>query len=73
MLGGVPVQAAAGPVIPHRGARVRMGGCFLDVAQRHSAIQTGGDEGVSQRVGKPSRISSVREVMPSLVNTLRRW
>jgi hypothetical protein len=37
-VGGMPVQAAPGPVVPHRGSRVRMGGCFLDVAQRHPGI-----------------------------------
>ena len=38
-IGGVPVQAAPGPVISHRGSGVGMGGCFLDVAQRYSGIQ----------------------------------
>ena len=33
----VPVQAAAGPVISHRGPRVRMGGSFLHVPQRDPA------------------------------------
>ena len=38
-IGRVPVQAAAGPVISHRGPRVRMGGGFLHVAQRDPGIQ----------------------------------
>ena len=49
-IGRVPVQAAAGPVISHRGPRVRMGGGFLHVAQRNPGIQRGRDECVSQRV-----------------------
>jgi hypothetical protein len=40
-IGRVPVQAAAGPVISHRGPRVRVGGGFLHVAQRDPGIQTG--------------------------------
>jgi hypothetical protein len=35
-VGGVPVQAAAGPVVPDGGPRVRVRGGFLDIAQRHS-------------------------------------
>jgi hypothetical protein len=49
-IGGVPVQAAAGPVVPDRGARVRVGGGLLHVAQRHAGVQGGGDERVSERV-----------------------
>ena len=37
-VGGVPVQAAAGPVIPHRGPRVRVRCGFLHVPQRHPDI-----------------------------------
>jgi len=51
-VGSVPVQAAAGPVIPHRRLRVRMRGCLLDIAQRHPGIQGRGDECVPQRVGR---------------------
>ena len=51
-VGRVPVQAAAGPVIPHRRPRVCMRGGLLHVAQRHPGIESGGDEGVSQRVGR---------------------
>jgi hypothetical protein len=46
----MPVQAAAGPVVPDRGPRVGMGGSFPDVAQRHPGVQRGGDERVPQRV-----------------------
>ena len=42
--GRVPVQAAAGPVIPHRGSRVSMGRGLLHVAQRDAGIQRGGYE-----------------------------
>src|SRR5215469_2631841 len=42
-VGSVPVQAAAGPVVGDRGSRVSMGGCLLDVAQRHPGIQTGSE------------------------------
>jgi hypothetical protein len=47
----VPVQAAAGPVIPHRRPRIRARGGLLDIAQRHSGVQGGCDESVPQRVG----------------------
>ena len=36
-VGGVPVQAAAGSVVPHRGSRVGMRGGLLDVAQFRAA------------------------------------
>ena len=49
---GVPVQAAAAPVIPHRGPQVRMGGYLLDIAERDPGVQTGGDERVPKRVGR---------------------
>jgi hypothetical protein len=38
-VGGMLVQAAAGPVVSHRGPRVRMRGGFLDIAQRDPGIQ----------------------------------
>jgi hypothetical protein len=47
---GVPVQAAAGPIVPDRGPGIGVGGGFLHVAQRHPGIQRGGDEGVPERV-----------------------
>jgi hypothetical protein len=47
--GGVPVQRGAGPVVAHRGA-VSVGGGFLDVAQRDTGIQRGGNERVAQGV-----------------------
>ncbi len=37
-IGGVPVQAAAGPVIPHRCSRVGVRGGLLHVAQRDPGI-----------------------------------
>jgi hypothetical protein len=40
-VGGVPVQAAAGPVVPHRGSRIAMRGGFLHVAQRDPGVQSG--------------------------------
>ena len=38
-VGGVPIQAASGPVIPDRGPRISMRGSFLDVAQWHPRIK----------------------------------
>jgi hypothetical protein len=32
-------------VVPHRGPRVRVRGGFLDITQRHSCVECGGDEG----------------------------
>jgi hypothetical protein len=49
-VGGVPVAGDAGAVVPHRGARIGVGGGFLDVAQRDAGIERGGDECVTQRV-----------------------
>jgi hypothetical protein len=48
----MPVQAAAGPVIPDRGARVSVRGGFLHVTQWDPGIKRGGDERVSERVGR---------------------
>ena len=47
---GVPVQAAAGPVVPDGGARVSVGCGLLDVAQRHPGVQRRGDKCVPKRV-----------------------
>ena len=49
-LSGVPVEAAAGPVIAHRGARIGMRGRFLHVPKRNPGVQGGGDERVPQGV-----------------------
>src|ERR1700724_2139126 len=49
-IGGVPVQAAAGPVVPHRGPRIRVGGGLLHIAQRYPDVERGGDERVPERV-----------------------
>src|SRR6516162_6932018 len=46
----VPVQAAAGPVVPHHGSRISMGGSLLHVAQRDPGIERGGNKRVPQRV-----------------------
>jgi hypothetical protein len=51
----VPVQAATGPVVSHRGPRVRMGGGFPHVAQRDPGIQRGGDKRVPQRAARRAR------------------
>jgi hypothetical protein len=40
-VGGMPVQAASGPVIPHCGSRVSVGGGLLHVTERHTGIETG--------------------------------
>jgi hypothetical protein len=48
-VGCVPVQAAAGPVIPHGGPRVSVGGGLLHVAQRHARVETG-RERITNRV-----------------------
>jgi hypothetical protein len=53
-VGGVPVQAAASPVVPHRGPRVSVRGGLLDIAQRHAGIERGGDERVPQCVRSES-------------------
>jgi len=47
---GVPVQAAAGPVVPDRGARAGVGGGLLHIAQRHAGVQGGGDERMPEGV-----------------------
>ncbi len=49
---GVPVQAAAGPVVPHRGPRIGVRGGVLDVPQRHPGVQRRGDECMPERVGR---------------------
>ena len=49
-VGRVPVQAGAGPVVAHGGARVGVGCGFLHIAQRDSGVEGGGDERVPQGV-----------------------
>jgi hypothetical protein len=46
----VPVEAGAGPVVAHGGARVGVRGGFLDVAEGYPGVEGGGDERVPQRV-----------------------
>ena len=46
----MPVQAAAGPVVPHGGSRVSVGGGLLNIAQRHPGVERRGNKRVTQRV-----------------------
>jgi hypothetical protein len=74
---GVPVQAAAAPVIPHRGPGVRMGGCLLDIAERHPGLQGCGDERVPKRVGcdglaDPGAAGGLRTIRPAACRSSRR-
>ena len=76
-VGGVPVQAAAGPVIAHRGPRVGVRSGFLHVPQRHSGVQRGGDERVSERVGLttlaiPARRAVLRTIRAAPCRSSRR-
>ena len=41
-IGRMPVKAAAGAVVSHRGPRVGMRGGLLNVPQRHSGVERGG-------------------------------
>lgn len=43
-VGGVSVEAASGPVVAHRCSRVGVAGGFLDVSQRDTGVEGGGDE-----------------------------
>jgi hypothetical protein len=47
----VPIETAAGTVIPHGRARVGVRGGFLHVAERDPGVKGGGNERVPQRVG----------------------
>ncbi len=49
-ISGVPVHAAAGPVISHRGPWVGVRCRFLNIAQRDSGIQRCGNERVPERM-----------------------
>jgi hypothetical protein len=49
------VEILACSVIAHRGPWVCMAGGDLDVAERNSGIEHGGDVGVTQHVGVHSR------------------
>src|SRR5689334_25171859 len=74
---GVPVQAATATVIPHRGPRVRMGGCLLDIAEWDPGVQGGGDERVPKRVGVtglpiPARRAVLRTIRPAACRSSRR-
>jgi hypothetical protein len=50
-VGGVAVEGHAGSVVTHRRARVGVTGGLLDVAQRDSSVEGGGDERMAQGVG----------------------
>ena len=55
-VGGVPVEAAAGPVVAHRCARIGVRGRFLHVAERDPGVEGGGNERVPQGV-RPGRLA----------------
>jgi hypothetical protein len=55
-IGRVPVQAAAGAVVSHRGAGIGVGGGLLDIPERDPRVEGGGDERVPQRV-RPDRLA----------------
>jgi hypothetical protein len=57
-INSVPVQAAAGTVIPHRGPGIGVRGGFLHIAQRHPSVQRRGDERMPQRV-RPNRLAHI--------------
>ena len=44
------VQVLAGPVVPHRGARVGVAGGDLDIAQVNASVEHGRDKSVAQHV-----------------------
>ena len=55
-LGGVPVQAAAGTVIPHGGPRIGVRGGLLNIAQGDASVEGGRDECMPERV-RPNRLA----------------
>ena len=74
---GMPVQAAAGPVVPHRGSRISVRCGFLDIARRDPRIQRGRDERMSERVrcndlGDPARRAALRTIRPAPCRSSRR-
>jgi hypothetical protein len=75
-VGRMPVQAAAGPVVPHRGPRVRVRGGLLHLAQRHPGVQRGGDAclgvwGVTT-LAIPARRAALRAIRPAPCRSSRR-
>ena len=50
-VGGVAIEGDPRPVVAHRGPRIGVGGCFLDIAKWYSCVEGCGDEGVSQGMG----------------------
>src|SRR5438093_235361 len=53
-VGGVTVEGDSSSVVTHRGARVRVTGGFLDVAEGDACVEGGGDERMTQGVGSDS-------------------
>jgi len=47
---GVAVQGCSGPVISHCGSRIGARGGFLNIPQRDTGVQRGGDECVAEGV-----------------------
>ena len=69
-VGGVTVQRLAATVIAHRRPWISVTGSFLHVAQRHTSVEGGGDEGMTQRVrsdslADPSTASNTSHDPPS--------
>jgi hypothetical protein len=50
-VGGVTIEADAGPVVAHGGARVGVTRGFLDVSECDAGVERGGDERMAQGVG----------------------
>ncbi len=50
-VGGVAVKRHSRPVVAHGGARIRVAGGLLHVAEGDAGVEGGGDEGVAQGVG----------------------
>jgi hypothetical protein len=67
-VGGVSVEADAGAVVAHGGARVGVAGGFLDVAEWDSGVERGSDEGVPERV----RSDPLGEPRPAAIRRTRR-
>lgn len=57
-VGGVPIEAASGPVVAHRHSRIRVTRSFLDIAKWDAGVE-GGDERVacSRRLCGEMRLS----------------
>ena len=76
-VGGVPVERDPTTVVADRGTRASVGGGFLDVAQRHASIQTGGNEGMPECVraddlGDPGAAATRRTIRAAQCRSSRR-